>query len=431
MRPFAGRRLWSTTLPLCHRYSCCMVQTLLRAALLSVFLCFWGSTGRAQAPKNPKNDVAFYIVAHQDDWQLFMGSHAYDDAQRAHTKVVFICLTAGQAFEPGENYWRAREAGCRASIQSLADAVTPPAPAPAPTTARFNNHTIATMRYKNASAYFLRLPDGNLQGQGFSRCGFQSMKKLRNGEANLVDVEGVNTYASWGDLCRTVRLIVQQESGSGRVWVNTPDPDEKLNPADHADHQMAGRLGMSATANTESCQLLYVDYDIAKRKANLPQPQAAKQAAAFSVYCQGLISNGQSTSWDAAHLRFMGRQYYRVRHTSATSTTTVPAVPTLVNAGVEAPNDDAAVTELTLAPNYPNPFDQSSMLAYQLPEAGFVTLRIYDLKGNVIKTLVQEEQPAGRHEVWLEVDQFPASGQYISQLQAGGQHREQRLQITR
>ncbi|RYU78415.1 T9SS type A sorting domain-containing protein [Hymenobacter persicinus] len=410
-----------------------MGKTLLRAALLSIFVCFQAvRPGWAQEAKGPATDVGFYIVAHQDDWQLFMGSHAYDDVQRPRGKAVFVCLTAGQAYEPGENYWRAREAGCRASVQSLADAKTPPTSTPVSSTVRINGHTIAMMRYKNTSAYFLRLPDGNLQGQGFDRCNFQSLKKLRSGEGSITDVEGINTYTSWGDLSRTLRMIIQQESSTGKVWINTPDSEDKYNPRDHSDHQMAGRLAASATANTESCMLMYVGYDVAFRKTNLSPPQAAKQASVFSIYCQGLTNGGQATAWDPGHLRFMGRQYYRTRHSSGSAAVVRVNAITQANTGVEEADDaPEAETSLKLEPNYPNPFDQASMIVYHLPQAGFVTMRIYDLRGNVIKVLVQKEETAGRHEVWLEVDQFPASGQYICQIQAGGQHREQRLQISR
>jgi|GEM_PF-1057575 len=409
-----------------------MAKTLLRASLLSIFVCLQ-FVGRiwAQAP-GPKTDVAFYIVAHQDDWQLFMGSHAYDDVQRAHTKVVFICMTAGQAYEAGDGYWRAREAGCRASVQKIADASTPPAAAPTLESAHYNGHTMAMMRYKNTTAYFLRLPDGNLQGQGFARCNYQSLKKLRNGEGSLTDLEGLNTYTSWGDLGRTVKQIVQQEISTGRVWMNAQDPDDKINPGDHSDHQMAGRLGIGAVANSETCLMLYSDYDIATRKVNLSQQQMAKQSTVFAVYCQGLTSNGQPTAWDPGHLRFMGRQYYRVRHTNGTNAP-VRSVISRSNADLEnlKEEEEPVSKSLVLEPNYPNPFDEASLLVYDLPADGFVTLRIYDLRGTVVKTLVEKEQAAGRHEVWLEVDQFPASGMYICQIQAAGQHREQRLQIKR
>jgi photosystem II stability/assembly factor-like uncharacterized protein len=49
--------------------------------------------------------------------------------------------------------------------------------------------------------------------------------------------------------------------------------------------------------------------------------------------------------------------------------------------------------------NYPNPFNPSTKINWQLPESKFVTLKIYDILGNEVATLVNEEKPAGNFEV--------------------------------
>jgi hypothetical protein len=47
---------------------------------------------------NPQyNSTSFYIVAHQDDWQYFMGINAAHDLKNPGTKVVFLFITAGDA----------------------------------------------------------------------------------------------------------------------------------------------------------------------------------------------------------------------------------------------------------------------------------------------------------------------------------------------
>jgi hypothetical protein len=76
----------------------------------------------------------------------------------------------------------------------------------------------------------------------------------------------------------------------------------------------------------------------------------------------------------------------------------------------------------SLAQNYPNPFNPSTKIKYSIPEAAFVTLKLFGVLGNQIATLVNEEQPAGVHEVEfnaLKNSWFPASGVYIYQLRAG------------
>jgi ligand-binding sensor domain-containing protein len=67
--------------------------------------------------------------------------------------------------------------------------------------------------------------------------------------------------------------------------------------------------------------------------------------------------------------------------------------------------------------NYPNPFNPSTTIQYQLPGAGFVTLKIYDLLGREIFTLVNKEQTAGRYEVNFNASNL-ASGIYFYQIKS-------------
>jgi hypothetical protein len=52
-----------------------------------------------------------------------------------------------------------------------------------------------------------------------------------------------------------------------------------------------------------------------------------------------------------------------------------------------------------LEQNYPNPFNPSTHLEFGIPESGFVSLKIFDVLGNEVSTLVNENKPAGRYEV--------------------------------
>ncbi|MGE5848119.1 MAG: T9SS type A sorting domain-containing protein [Ignavibacteria bacterium] len=68
--------------------------------------------------------------------------------------------------------------------------------------------------------------------------------------------------------------------------------------------------------------------------------------------------------------------------------------------------------------NYPNPFNPSTIINYQIPEESFVALKIYDVLGNEILTLVNEEKIAGSYKVSFDAGKL-ASGVYIYQLKAG------------
>lgn len=81
--------------------------------------------------------------------------------------------------------------------------------------------------------------------------------------------------------------------------------------------------------------------------------------------------------------------------------------------------------------NYPNPFNPSTTIQYALPNAAPVTLKIYNLKGEVVKTLVNGYQTAQYHRVeWNgddEAGQKVAAGIYLCQLQSGSYKQTMRL----
>ena len=78
----------------------------------------------------------------------------------------------------------------------------------------------------------------------------------------------------------------------------------------------------------------------------------------------------------------------------------------------------SGVLEFSLGQNYPNPFNPSTMISYQLPVSGVVTLIVYDLLGREVATLVNEYKPAGRYEVKFDGYQL-SSGVYLYKLTAG------------
>jgi hypothetical protein len=71
--------------------------------------------------------------------------------------------------------------------------------------------------------------------------------------------------------------------------------------------------------------------------------------------------------------------------------------------------------EYILDQNFPNPFNPSTKISWQSPTSGWQTLKIYDVLGNEVATLVDEYRPAGKYEV--EFDAYAiTSGVYFYQL---------------
>ncbi len=85
---------------------------------------------------------------------------------------------------------------------------------------------------------------------------------------------------------------------------------------------------------------------------------------------------------------------------------------------------DLRPTEFTLDQNYPNPFNPTTTIRYAISllggdeRGGFVTLKVYDVLGNEVATLVDEYKPAGSYEVNFNASGL-ASGVYYYQLKVG------------
>ena len=71
--------------------------------------------------------------------------------------------------------------------------------------------------------------------------------------------------------------------------------------------------------------------------------------------------------------------------------------------------------EYLLEQNYPNPFNPATTITYQLPKDGLATLKIFDILGNEIRTLVNEQKETGKYTVHFDASSL-ASGMYVYQL---------------
>ena len=74
--------------------------------------------------------------------------------------------------------------------------------------------------------------------------------------------------------------------------------------------------------------------------------------------------------------------------------------------------------EFVLEQNYPNPFNPSTTIKYSISDNSYVTLKIYDILGEEIETLVSEEKAPGSYEVSFNAADL-VSGVYIYSLKAG------------
>ena len=79
--------------------------------------------------------------------------------------------------------------------------------------------------------------------------------------------------------------------------------------------------------------------------------------------------------------------------------------------------------EVVISQNYPNPFNPETTLQYSIPADGLVSIKVYDILGNKIKTLIEQWKSAGAHtEMWNgqnDNSQAVSSGVYFYQIKVG------------
>jgi hypothetical protein len=129
---------------------------------------------------------------------------------------------------------------------------------------------------------------------------------------------------------------------------------------------------------------------------------SSDQAHNYS-YTDGNVQSGKSYYYKLADVDFSGNMKFH-----GPISVTVEAVP----------------TNYSLGQNYPNPFNPETAINFSIKEAGKVSLKIYSLQGQLVRTLVDEEKPVGSYSViWNGTTDNAtrlASGVYYYILKANG-----------
>ena len=254
-----------------------------------------------------------FVVAHQDDWQLFMGDVA-SQKLKSKAPVKFIYLTAG---DDGRDslYWRTRERAALRSTRVAARITTDDSDSSECARVVVRMHSIRKCVVGTTESYFLRLPDGRRNGAGFTRYDHQSLRRLRAKRIGTISaVDGSATYQGWDDFASTVDDMLDGESDR-RVLVHTTDPSIAINPHDHFDHRMAGLLVFELRKRRSLDVRYYVGYALATRAANRSNEQAREKTAIFLAYDQEMMRLDKNWSAYREHPAFysdcMVRTYAR------------------------------------------------------------------------------------------------------------------------
>ena len=136
----------------------------------------------------------------------------------------------------------------------------------------------------------------------------------------------------------------------------------------------------------------------------------------MTEYLNGQLSaNRQSVSYAWFDQRGITILSYTNPSDSVNFTTASIVEAELTPASAEQINN-VVPQKFQLEQNYPNPCNPSTTIRYAIPEASFVVIKIYDLLGKEVATLVNEEQPIGSYEVEFDAAGL-SSGMYFYKLQ--------------
>lgn len=184
-------------------------------------------------------------------------------------------------------------------------------------------------------------------------------------------------------------------------------------PAEAGGYNVAGRFGEMVLVDTFSFQHPLAMNELTQAfSLPFPTPQDTiywefgYKALETSPEWDTIYSCGLSLVWDSIpdfHDRWNFGPKFPVRVLTATNV-----------------NDDSKLPkEFVLFQNYPNPFNPSTTIEYSILHSGFVSLKIFDILGNEVVDLINEEKSAGRHVVEFSAAELP-SGLYYYRLEAAG-----------
>jgi hypothetical protein len=88
------------------------------------------------------------------------------------------------------------------------------------------------------------------------------------------------------------------------------------------------------------------------------------------------------------------------------------------------------VSSFELSQNYPNPFNPTTTISFQLPEATYITLKVFDALGTEVATIAEGKYPAGVHEVNFDAKEL-SSGLYMYRIISGSNELTRKMMVVK
>ena len=252
-------------------------RTILKAVPLSALIAFNPvRTALAAAAAGP----TLNIVAHEDDDLLFLSPDLLHAIQGGG-KVRTIFVTAGDAGN-GSTYWTGRQNGMLAAYAQMAGVSN----SWTQTDAGISGHPMPLYTLSAASAIslvFMHLPDGDVDGGGFSSTNDESLQRLWTGAISTIHaIDGSSSYTK----STLVSTLTAMMSAFQAASINTQDYVGTFGDGDHSDHHAAAYFAQAATQaySTSVAFAGYIDYGTVDMPANVTGADLTAKSNAFYTY---------------------------------------------------------------------------------------------------------------------------------------------------
>ncbi len=237
------------------------------------------------------------------------------------------------------------------------------------------------------------------------------------------DVPHYNPFSHGGPF--TFQIIMHR---LGEITLQVLNTDSEI-----YDEGDSGTIGIQGTT-TEGLTLLYNE-SIADREpwcATLTPPGWVS----LPIDAEGILWDGESTTLPLTFTSSPGFLVpdgeYNMSLVISINSTEQPNIVVPLSMNVSTDVSHATLpTSTRLCGAWPNPFNPSTRIAFELAQAGPVSLRVYNLRGQLVGNLLAGQRlPAGEHEVVWEAANL-ASGMYIMQLHADGVQEQMKLMLMK
>ena len=270
---------------------------------------------------------------------------------------------------------------------------------------------------------------------GFGTCGANSLRSI----------SFINKNEGWfvGEPSATQEVSIVRTTDGGQTYeiqTNPINPDIRLNCVSFADNQHGIAAGVGST-------ILYTSNggnDWESRPVSNYRWQSVHLIGSGKAWAVG--RNGTimcSTDWGytwSAQASGVVCELWEVFFTNDDEGWVVgggagyPGVILRTKNGgvslVEEKQTDEMPTEFLLSQNWPNPFNPSTKIKYSVPQTSQVQITVFDVLGNEIETLVNEEKSAGAYEITWNAVNLP-SGIYFYKLIAGSFNRVMKMIVLK